>query len=137
MRQNQKVTLTIGSIVDDRGFPAHLDGIPTWESSDESIATVTPAADGMSAEVDTNETEGSFVITATGDGRQGDDVLNVVGTYAGAVASGDAITFQLVAGTPEDKTPVEPTPETPVEPAPPVETPVTPTEPVPPAEPTA
>lgn len=68
----------------------------SWVSSDTTFATVTPAADGMSAEVDpvdtTGATPGSSVITAT--------VTNPDGTQAiatGAVANTDDVTVANMA----------------------------------------
>lgn len=40
-------------ITDSHGQPAAVDGVPVWASSDETVLTVTAAADGMSAVVDT------------------------------------------------------------------------------------
>lgn len=36
---------------DSRGNPAKLDGVPTWSSSDEAVATVEASADGLTAKV--------------------------------------------------------------------------------------
>src|ERR1044072_5307984 len=41
------------SITNQAGNPASVDGVPSWASSDETILTVSAAADGMSAEVRT------------------------------------------------------------------------------------
>lgn len=40
------------SITDAHGRPAAVDGVPVWASSDETVLSVIPAADGMSATVD-------------------------------------------------------------------------------------
>ena len=41
------------TITDSQGRAAVVDGVPTWASSDATVLKVTPAADGMSAVVDT------------------------------------------------------------------------------------
>ncbi len=38
--------LVIGP-VDAKGLPAQVDGVPVWTSSDETMATVVPTADGL------------------------------------------------------------------------------------------
>ena len=65
---------------------------PTWTSSDTTIATVTPAADGMSAEVASVGLVGAATITATVDGITATDDITVT---AGPVA-----TVTLVASDP-------------------------------------
>lgn len=41
------------TILDSQGNPAQVDGPPTWGSSDDTVLSVTPAADGMSAAIRT------------------------------------------------------------------------------------
>jgi hypothetical protein len=51
MTVDNTATLRIAQIQDDKGNPAQIDGLPAWSVSDTTIATLTPAADGMSAEL--------------------------------------------------------------------------------------
>ena len=126
MRQQQTVTLSIDptSIIDDRKYPAHLDGVPVWTiDGGDDLAAIHPSEDGLSATLESFDAEGSGVVTVTADGRAGPDVVNVVGTYGFAVTSGDAVSFTLTAGEAQDKADVGvPDEEPPVE-EPPVETP--------------
>src|SRR4051794_31467381 len=62
----QTDTLTLAP-KDRRGNPASLDGTPTWTSSDPGVLTVTPAADGMSAEISAVGPLGSATVTVTAD----------------------------------------------------------------------
>lgn len=71
---------------------------PTWVSSDETILTVVPAADGLSAEVFSTGKAGTATITASVDGLTATDEITVV---AGAAAS-----ITLTASEPEPITPV-------------------------------
>jgi hypothetical protein len=50
MTATQQRTYTIAP-KDSKGRPAALDGIPVWAGSDETVITVEPAADGLSAVV--------------------------------------------------------------------------------------
>jgi hypothetical protein len=44
----QQVQLSI-AVVDRKGNPARVDGVPAWSVSDAAVLTVEPAADGLSA----------------------------------------------------------------------------------------
>ena len=58
--------------------------VPVWTSSDETIATVTPADDGLSALVKTLSKLGEATISCSVDGFTATDTVTVV---AGAAAS--------------------------------------------------
>jgi len=65
---------------DRHGVNRALVGVPAWKSSDESIATVTPAADGLSAlVVPVAKGECDITVTAEGDPTPGVDTLTGVG----------------------------------------------------------
>lgn len=102
LQDDQKVTVTIdpASIKDAKGNPTTLDGAPAWESSDPAILAVTPAADGMSAEVVAGNV-GTAVVSAAGDTRPGPDQHLITGTLDILVAAGEAVSFDLTPGTPE------------------------------------
>ena len=59
-------------INDKRGNPARVDGMPVWTSSDESVATVTPSDDGMSATILSLGTTGTAQISVTADADLGE-----------------------------------------------------------------
>ena len=54
MRANQKVTVTaLPKAPDDQDGVLVAGDVPTWTSNNPSVASVTPAADGLTAEVRT------------------------------------------------------------------------------------
>lgn len=65
-------------ITNNRGQPAPVDGVPVWASSDETVLTVTPSADGMSASVDT-VSAGTARISVTADADLGTGVSTITG----------------------------------------------------------
>jgi hypothetical protein len=101
---DQKFDNVVLQIEDAKGRPAVVDGVPAWASSDETVLTVTPAADGMSAVVDT-VAPGVARITVTADADLGSGVQAITGVSddvnvtSGSVAS----VMRLVLGTPVDK----------------------------------
>lgn len=58
--------------------PAMVDGVPVWASSDPTVLAVTPAADGMSAVVDT-VTPGTARISISADADLGSGVVPITG----------------------------------------------------------
>lgn len=65
-------------ITDPKGRPAAVDGVPVWASSDDTVLSVTPAADGMSAVVDT-VAAGTARITVSADADLGAGVTTITG----------------------------------------------------------
>jgi hypothetical protein len=110
LRDDQKVSLTIQP-VDKKGKPAPVDGAPVWASSDETVITVVPADDGLSA-VASAVAPGSCRVVVTADADLGSGVTPLTGTLDFTVTGGQAATISIVAGTPEDQ-------DTPPVPAPP------------------
>jgi hypothetical protein len=98
LRAQQNVDVTISSTTDAQGRPAHLDGVPAWESSDPSVATVTGAEDGMSANIRSADTTGAATITATAAEGAG----TVVGVLSVIVAEGDVTVIDFTVGEPVD-----------------------------------
>lgn len=95
------VTLTI---TDSKGRPAAVDGVPVWASSDDTVLAVTPAADGMSAAVDT-VAPGTARVTVSADADLGAGTVPITGVSEDVnVTSGNvASVVSLSLGTPEDK----------------------------------
>lgn len=90
----QQVPLT-AVFKDKAGNAATLSGVPTWASSDETIVTLTPAADGLSATAATVGALGTATVTASIDG--------VSASIDIEVDAGVAATAEIDAGTPEAK----------------------------------
>jgi hypothetical protein len=87
--QLNKVPYTIapadasGAAVDLAKFPTALTGI-TWKGDNDAVGTVTPAADGLSAEV-VRVSAGTVNVTVSG--------TNVAGSV---VTQSDAVVFEVV-----------------------------------------
>ena len=97
---NQHCPLTIQA-VDAAGNPATLPaGAVTWTSSNPAVATVTPAADGMSADISAVGPLGAAQIALS---VAVDATTTLTGTLDVAVTAGAAATIQIVPGTPVAK----------------------------------
>lgn len=96
LTDSQKGALSI-SVVDKKGNPATLDGVPVWASSDETIATVQADDTGMNATV-TAVRPGSCDVTVTGDADLGAGVQPIVGSLSVSVTPGQAVQITINEG---------------------------------------
>lgn len=80
--------------------PFNLPAPPTWTSSDETIVTVSPNADGSNADVVTTGKLGDAQITVSAALANG-TVITGIGNVT--VVVGDATTFELTFGVPVAK----------------------------------
>lgn len=78
LNTDQFLPNVILSITNSRGDPAAVDGVPVWASSDETVLSVTPADDGMSAVVST-VAPGTARITVQADADLGSGVSSITG----------------------------------------------------------
>ena len=95
---NIKVTETkTGSIVisDAHGNPAQVDGAPVWSLTDPSLATLTPAADGMSCAIAPVGPIGTCELQVKADADLGAGVVDILGTLPLEFIAGDAVTVQV------------------------------------------
>lgn len=103
LKDNQTVTVTLE--VDDVANNPITDAVftapPAWQSSDPTIVTVSPAADGLSASVVATGKLGQAQVTVTATTVDGRTITGI--GEASVVTSGPA-TFKLNFGTPVDKT---------------------------------
>ena len=94
------------AITDLKGRPAKVDGVPVWASSDDTVLAVTPAADGMSAVVDT-VAAGTARVTVSADADLGAGTTTITGVSEDVnVTIGPnsvANTMTLNLGAPADK----------------------------------
>jgi hypothetical protein len=103
LADDDDIVLTIdpAQIKDRKGNPATLDGAPVWSTDNSDIVTLQPADDGLSCKVSAVGAFGDATIFVHGDGRQGPDVKDVVGSAIAHVKlPGDAVDITLVPGTP-------------------------------------
>jgi hypothetical protein len=99
----EKVGVSV-SFFTDKGKPAKVDGAPVWKSSDESVATVVPSADGMSASiVSVDGAEGTATISVEGDADLGAGVVPVGASDTVLVTSPQASSASFTFGAPEQK----------------------------------
>lgn len=98
----QKVHLTIAP-VDAAGNPAPVDGIPSWSSSDESVLTVSAAADGMSADAVTVGPLGNAQVNVSADADLGEGIETLTGTLDVEVVASQATSLGISAGVPEPR----------------------------------
>lgn len=88
--------------LDGAGNPVPLDfpTPPTWTSSDPTIVTVSPSADGSNADIATTGKLGTAQITVAGTDAAGDQVTGIGNV---TVVTSGAKTFSLTFGTPSNK----------------------------------
>lgn len=79
-----------------------VDGIPVWSSSDETIATIVPAADGKSAIVRSGA-PGIATITVRADARLGSDTVEISNTFDVEIVNDEAVAIDFEFDAPTDK----------------------------------
>lgn len=89
----QKFTLT-ATEQDASGAPVPFGSVPVWTSSNEAVATVLAAADGITAVV-SSVAIGAATITVTADGLSASDDVTVI--------AAPGVTIVLTASAPEPK----------------------------------
>lgn len=102
LTDSQEVDLAIKP-VDKKGNPAQVEGIPVWTTSDANIASVTPAADGLSAVVKAAAGLGDVQISVAADADLGPGVTTLTGTLDVSVVAGAAVTLNVAAGQPREQ----------------------------------
>ena len=102
LTDEQKVALTV-AFTTAAGNPAKIDGIPKWQTSDETILTITPDADGQTATATTVGPIGTAQVSVTADADLGEGTREITGTLDVEVHAAEAVTVGINAGTPEPK----------------------------------
>lgn len=77
IRPGFRRTISVTFTKDD-GSAGNVEGTPTWELSDQTLALLTPAADGMSADMQHNGAVGDVMLTMRADGDLGAGVHPIV-----------------------------------------------------------
>ena len=101
LTDTQKVTLSIQP-VDAKGFPAKVDGVPTWSVSDDTVANLVAAADGLSCEVFAGF-PGTAQVVVEADADLGAGVTPLTGTLDLIVEAGAAVSLVVTAGVPSEQ----------------------------------
>lgn len=89
--------------VDAKGNPAALDGVPRWTSSDETVATVAPATDGLTAVVKAVGIVGKAQINVVADAHIGPGMTQLSGALDVLVQAGEAVSLGITTDTPEEQ----------------------------------
>lgn len=89
--------LVTPQFLDARGKPAPVDGIPTYGSSNEAVARVDPAADGLTATV-VAQGVGDYTISVSADADLGTGVTTITGQDTGTITANSAVSVGFVAG---------------------------------------
>ena len=101
LRDDQKVLLTIEP-VDAKGKPAKLDGVPVWAGSDDTVVTIVPASDGLSA-VASGVTPGTARVVVTADADLGSGVTPLTGSLDFNITGGQAASLTITAAAPANQ----------------------------------
>ncbi len=99
LTDEQKVTFSV-SFVTAKGNPATVDGAPVWSVSNDTVLSVVPSADGLSAEVVAVGPLGSSQVSVTADADLGAGVTALVGTLDVSVVASEAASVIISAGVP-------------------------------------
>jgi hypothetical protein len=90
------------AFTDKKGNPALVEGAPVWASSDENVAKVTAAADGMSAVIVAGNI-GTAQISVTADADLGAGVTSLASVLDLTVMAGAAVAANITTGAPEEQ----------------------------------
>lgn len=90
-------------ISNSRGGPASVDGTPEWANSDDTLATLEVAADGMSAVLKAVGPIGVGRVTVTADADLGAGTSPIVGVLDFEVLAGAAVVIELVPDAPTEQ----------------------------------
>lgn len=99
LTDEQKVTLHAAPKT-AKGNDAPVDGVPTWSTSDDTLVTLAPSADGFSCDAITVGPLGGCTITCTADADLGPDVAAVLGTIDITVVAAPAASVAVTADAP-------------------------------------
>ena len=88
------------TLLDAEGNPTTADDVPTWDVGDESVVTVHPADDGLSATFDVGNPGASSVTVTTTETHDGQgDPTQIVLTGLVTVVAGDTVSGSVEFAT--------------------------------------
>jgi len=91
------VTVSINP-VDVAGNAAPVDGVPQWTSANTAYVTVTPAADGLSAELKPVGLLGNVQVSVTADALLGPETRTLTGLLDVQIVGGEAVALSIAPG---------------------------------------
>jgi hypothetical protein len=84
--------------------PAQIDGVPSWESSDPGVLTVTPVDDtGRVVTISTVGALGLATVSVTADADLGEGTRAITETMDFVIGSGEASSLNPSIGTPTER----------------------------------
>ncbi len=101
LKVSQKLPITL-AIKDIKGNAAKVDGAPKWAVTDEALASLVVAEDGMSAELTPSGAVGAFKVQVLADADLGEGIKEIVGELSVELVAGDAAVVELSAGVAVD-----------------------------------
>jgi hypothetical protein len=100
IKDTEKFSVAI-SVVDAKGNPAVIDGVPAWSVSDPAGLALVAAADGLSAVITAVGPLGSFQATVEVDADLGVGVKALIGILDVEVVGSEAVAITFLPGVPE------------------------------------
>lgn len=102
LTDTQKATLTVQPL-NSKGNPAPVDGVPQWASTNPSVATVTPAADGLTAEVVAAGIGVTQINCVADADMDEDETREITAVLDVEVKASEAVQLGITAGTPVEQ----------------------------------
>lgn len=97
LKDNQQGQLAVMA-VSKKGHPAQVEGTPAWLSSAPEIASVTPAADGLSATVKAEVNLGDAAINCSAQVMEDGNLVAKNKSITVSVVAGDASDISIIEG---------------------------------------
>lgn len=102
LQVTKNLPLTVAP-VDKFGNAAKVDGSPAWAVTDESLAELEVAADGLSAVLKPKGPMGAFKVQVKADADLGEGVKEVLGELDVELTAGDAVNVTIAASEPVEQ----------------------------------
>lgn len=98
----QEVDVNV-TFTDNLGRPVEIDGTPSWQVNDETIATIEVAEDGRSAIVRSVGAVGRTFVTVTADAELGEGTREVSASFDVEVTESAELKINFSFGTPRNR----------------------------------
>ena len=95
--EGKQAVLTVNPKNEVTNKPARVDGTPVWTNSDDSVASLTPANDGLSA-VLAFKGEGATAVQVEIDADLGPGVRSLIGSLDVTAVGGEATVVEIGVG---------------------------------------
>lgn len=99
MKDTEKVSVAI-SVVDAKGNPAQIDGVPVWSVSDPAGLAFLASTDGLSCEIAAVGPLGTYQATVEVDADLGVGVRSLIGILDFEIVAGEAVAVNFSVSAP-------------------------------------